>query len=97
MAPKGGLARARRANVLEKNEKYMEAFEEVQDQAGLMFDLTQAHLNTHGGKIDPTCFFCKNFIVIEPKPFPLESYKFIIFDATEDNPNAPIISENHGK
>jgi hypothetical protein len=67
--------------------------EEINDQAGFMFDLTKAHLNSHGGKPDPNCVFCKNFIIFEPRPFPLESYKFIIFDATEDNPNAPRISE----
>jgi len=73
----------------------MEAFEEVEDQAGLIFDLTQAHLNSHGGKIDRDCFFCKNFIGFpeDKKEYPLSSYKFIIFDVTKDNPNAPTISE----
>lgn len=54
------------------------------DQAGLVGDIFYLHLQSHVGKPDEKCEFCKGFILSGNKEYPLSSYKFIILDLSKD-------------
>ena len=55
------------------------------DQAVLLGMIAQAHLVTHGGKLDPNCVFCREFLTPpEPREYPLESYRLVWINLTED-------------
>lgn len=58
------------------------------DQVGMLGDIFSLHLQSkgHDGKINPDCPFCKTFLMPEKREGPpLESYRFIILDISEDN------------
>lgn len=61
---------------------------EITDQAGFLGDIYSLHLQSkgHNGKVQPECPFCKMFLLPDPNLTgrPLESYGFIILDASED-------------
>lgn len=56
------------------------------DQASIVGAVFGLHLQKHGGKPDPTCEFCKGFILTEPlqTDFPLESYSYLILDVSDN-------------
>lgn len=60
---------------------------EIDDQAAFLGSIAYLHIQSHGGKVDENCPFCKAFLMKPPvnHDYPLESYRLVILDLDEDN------------
>lgn len=63
----------------------IEHFDES-DQVAMINEIINAHVASHNGEVREDCDFCNAFINTKAdlKTYPLESYKFIILDVSED-------------
>lgn len=62
-------------------------YEEVDDQAAVISFIMASHLRNHpNNEPDPTCEFCKGFIIPPlAQEQPMESYSFVMLDLSDPN------------